>query len=563
MFCSNCGKELPDGSKFCNGCGSPQSITPNVTGIQQSRSLSDNQAPKDEVNGQEQKAGLKILLAALVAMLLIAIGIMAFLVVKRRMVSDDGEVVVTVSDKAEKSDGTETDTAPSDSETDSYVESDEVVPITESPEDIAARGALFVGVPTASMALRTNPGLGDDIINEYSAGVLFEYSGMAQMVEDREFYQVIELASGQKGFVAADYCTPVSFVYDDSNLTIVDTSEALYDYADMVSDLEELSSVYGDILNYSSVGTSVDGREIYKVILGNPNASDWIMIQAGIHGREYMSTQLVMRLMEYYAYYYKNGGSYNGISYQDLLNQTALVIVPMSNPDGIAISQYGEAGLNNPDRAYLLRECYERDKNSLILELDTNDDWNWADHYQDENFDRSTATNQEMITYETYLTLWKSNANGVDLNTNFDAGWEEVEKKAEPAYTSYKGSYALSEPESQILNQIALERDYKYYISYHAKGQLIYYDAKGNLPEVTAQSQNLANAVYEINKYKLVNTQKGYNVTLGGFGDWIQLKLNKPSVTVEIGKHPCPLGIEEFPAIFLRNREVWAKLCNM
>lgn len=563
MFCSKCGKELPDGSKFCSGCGSSQSIPSKVTETQHSQPRSDNQPPGNEENEQKQKTGLKILLAVLVSMLLVAIGIMIFLVVKRQMVSVGDEVVASVSDNEKKSDETEEDSVQADSQTDAYVESEETVPVTETAEEIAARGALLVGVPTKSMALRTNPGLGDDIINEYGAGVLFEYSGVSQMVEDREFYQVIELSSGQKGFVAADYCTPVSFVYDDADLTIVDTSDALYDYEDMISDLEELSAEYGEIVSYSSVGTSVDGREIYEVVLGNPNASDWIMIQAGIHGREYMSTQLVMKLMEYYAYYYNNGGTYNGISYQELLNQTAFVIVPMSNPDGIAISQYGEDGLNDPDRAFLLRECYERDKNSLVLELDTNDDWNWADHYQDENFDRSTAANQEMITYETYLTMWKANANGVDLNVNFDAGWEEIEKKAEPAYTSYKGSYALSEPESQILNQVALERDYKYYISYHAKGQLIYYDAKGNLPEVTARSQDLANTIYEINKYELVNTQKGYNVSLGGFSDWIQLGLNASSVTIEIGKHPCPLGIEEFPNIFLRNREVWAKLSSI
>ncbi|MBQ3105206.1 MAG: N-acetylmuramoyl-L-alanine amidase, partial [Lachnospiraceae bacterium] len=47
---------------------------------------------------------------------------------------------------------------------------------------------------------------------------------------------------------------------------------------------------------------------------------------------------------------------------------------------------------------------------------------------------------------------------------------------------------------------------------------------------------------------------------MGGFGDWIQLKLDRPSVTIESGKRPCPLTIEEFPGIWHRHRETWAML---
>ena len=62
--------------------------------------------------------------------------------------------------------------------------------------------------------------------------------------------------------------------------------------------------------------------------------------------------------------------------------------------------------------------------------------------------------------------------------------------------------------------------------------------------------------------YEPVNTNNAYNVNLGGFGDWVQLVLGKPSVTIETGKKPCPLTLDEFPAIWHRNRESWAKLCQ-
>ena len=84
----------------------------------------------------------------------------------------------------------------------------------------------------------------------------------------------------------------------------------------------------------------------------------------------------------------------------------------------------------------------------------------------------------------------------------------------------------------------------------------------GNTPENTEASTNFATLLDNWIKYKMVNTNKGYNVNLGGFGDWVQLKLNKPSVTIESGKKPCPLGSEEFPAMWYRHRESWAMLAQ-
>ena len=93
-------------------------------------------------------------------------------------------------------------------------------------------------------------------------------------------------------------------------------------------------------------------------------------------------------------------------------------------------------------------------------------------------------------------------------------------------------------------------------------GQLIYYDVKGNRKENTEMSTKLADFFSEQLGYRTVNTNKGYNVNLGGFGDWIQLGLNKPSITIESGKMPCPLEAEEFPGIWYRHRESWAMIAD-
>lgn len=210
----------------------------------------------------------------------------------------------------------------------------------------------------------------------------------------------------------------------------------------------------------------------------------------------------------------------------------------------------------------LVYDCYLRDRVSLVLEEDMNGDWNWSDYYKREDYDREAEGKTEIISFEEYQMLWKSNANGVDLNNNFDAGWADIDLKTEPAFGNYKGAYPVSEPEAQILVAEAGKREYDYFISYHSKGQLIYYDVNGNTEETSEKSYALASDLQKILKYEPLNTQKGYNVNLGGFSDWVQLDLQGASVTIENGRHPCPLSIEEFDAMWYRNRESWAMLCE-
>ena len=335
----------------------------------------------------------------------------------------------------------------------------------------------------------------------------------------------------------------------------------MYTYDQMKEDIAILCETYAECLSYETVGSSVDGRDIYEVCLGSPEAQHHIFVQAAIHGREYMTAQLVMRMLEYYAANYESG-TFHGKSYRELLEKTAIHVIPMSNPDGVTISQLGVGAMYHEEIGQLIYDCYLRDRESLVFEEDANKDMNWADYYKQEDFDREAEGKTEIISFEEYQTLWKSNANGVDLNSNFDAGWQSIDLKEYPAYGSYKGTYAESEPETQILAAEAVRREYDYFISYHSKGQLIYYDVAGNDAKTSQASAALASALESIIKYKPLNTQKGYNVNLGGFGDWVQLSLHGASVTIENGKHPCPLQIGEFGAIWNRNRESWAMLCE-
>jgi len=433
---------------------------------------------------------------------------------------------------------------------------------TERPEEDEADFSIpLIAVPVATMSLRQEPGLSDEsVIREIATGERMLWNGEMESAQERDFYRVM-LEDGAMGFVAADYCTPYGFDYDESALDIVDTSKELYSYEEMLQDIGELEARYPQAVQSRVMGESVDGRDLVEVILGNPEADNQIMVQAAIHGREYMTSLLVMKMTEYYAHYYEDG-EYNGVPYRDLLEQTGIRIVPMANPDGVTISQYGAEALYNPACAEAVWECYERDKEDLIYREDGYGYLYWQDIFQSENFDRYEEGYDQIISFAEYERIWKANANGVDLNRNFDVGWEEMELREQPSYGSFKGWSPVSEPETQALVTLAKERDYEAYISYHSRGQLIYMDTEGNTQEVSDRSRMLAEALRELNRYSLVDADQDTEAVMGGFGDWIQLNLQEAGCTVEVGKGPCPLDISEFPSIWNRNRETWARLCS-
>ncbi len=417
---------------------------------------------------------------------------------------------------------------------------------------------ILIAVPLDFLPLRDTPGYDGEVLKEIQFGTYLIWDGTKEVAKNRDFYYVTVLDTGETGFVDSTYVPPVDYLCSPKDdLDIVDVSSALYSYEDMMEDIDILCERYGDILKKKSLGKSLCGRDIEMVILGNADASHKVMVQSGIHGREYITVQLTMKLVEYYAYYY-NKADFNGTPYYELFDNLAFYIIPMSNPDGVSISQFGESAVPEEFRQYL-REAYESDKETFVYTKDTNDEYAWYDNYKN-TIGRSNILNDEPIPYDEYLRLWKANAEAVDINVNFDAGWYDLDVKDYLSCSYYRGPAPDSEPETNILCEAATSEDFDCYISYHARGQLIYYDAAGTRKETADKSKLLADIISYVNRNILVEAKSQDTLNLAGFGDWVQLVLDKPGNTVEVGKFTCPTDIKEFPAIFCRNRESWAAL---
>ena len=313
-------------------------------------------------------------------------------------------------------------------------------------------------------------------------------------------------------------------IYDVTN-PVVKVAEK-YSYDQMVQDINTLKMKYGNKMQVNTIGTSLDGRAIYDCIIGNVSAPRHILIQGGIHGREYLNPLLLMQQMEMALANYDTG-SFNGNSLSSMFSQVAVHFVPMTNPDGITISQFGPDMLRSQTLKDAVSTCYVMD----------------------------TAAGRTSEDTAGYFSKWKANAEGVDLNLNFDALWQQVSSTEFPSYSGYKGTAPGSEPETQALMNLYNDSRYnwKAVIHYHSMGNVIYWDILGN--KVQAESSELANLMSTVTGgYRLLPSEGG-----GGYKDWIRLSSKPvPSVTLETGKVSCPMPISEYSSIWTDNRLTWA-----
>lgn len=303
------------------------------------------------------------------------------------------------------------------------------------------------------------------------------------------------------------------------------TPTGKYSYEEMCQDLKELEARYGSGRVRSRViGTSLDGRDILEAVIGNADADKHILITAGMHAREYMMPLLVMKQLEYGLEFYDTG-SYAGVPLSRLLNEVAIHYVPMVNPDGITLSQFGVGAIRSQDLRQMIRKSYDADV---------------ADGF-------TTAT------YEEYQTIWKSNARGVDLNLNFPSDWELVDSREHPSFLNYRGSTVLSEPESRALAKLVNERTWKASIGFHSMGNVIYWEnAKSS---VSQWSGELADVAAKSTGYTTASGGAGY----GGFNDWTQtLSAPIPGMTIEVGGVTCPMPFDQWNDVWYRSKMVWA-----
>ncbi len=153
--------------------------------------------------------------------------------------------------------------------------------------------------------------------------------------------------------------------------------------------------------------------------------------------------------------------------------------------------------------------------------------------------------------------LYKANARGVDLNVNFDARWAKGEKNVFIAgRENYVGKKPFSEPETIALRDFTLKVKPDATISYHSKGEEIYYEffQSGKIKE---RDYSFAKTVAKCTGYQIKSTPN----SCGGYKDWCIEKLKIPALTIEVGSDflSHPIGENNLDEIYYKNKQVIEK----
>lgn len=271
-----------------------------------------------------------------------------------------------------------------------------------------------------------------------------------------------------------------------------------FDHKALEDSLADLQIKY-NFIKVTSLTQSILGKSIPLVTLGKGKKS--IIYVGAHHGMEWITSAILTEFLKDFCEEYKHGNHKYDISARVLFETRKIHIIPMLNPDGV---EYCIHGINSSNVLY----------------------------------DRLIKMNNRKNDFSD----WQANARGVDLNHNYNAGFQEYKiiernESISPGPTKHSGEYSESEPETRaICNFIRFEQP-DMAITLHTQGEEIYYTSG---EQSTLVSLPIVKTLARLTGYKIsfpTGTAK-----YGGFTDWFIDEFNKPSFTMEcgLGKNPLP-----------------------
>lgn len=283
-----------------------------------------------------------------------------------------------------------------------------------------------------------------------------------------------------------------------------------YEYLEVKKIIDRLLDTYA-FLKCRSIGRSCAGRDIFCLQIGN--ADEYVLYAAAIHGSEHITCNIALRFAEEVCEALLTGTEIAGLDARRALYGRGLLIIPLVNPDGCEISIKGESGAG-----------YMAGKIRRLCNGD--------------------------------FKHWNANLRGVDINHNFNAGWEELhtlERDAGifgPAPTRFGGFSPESEPETLALTELCRKENIRHVIALHTQGEVIYWTYGDRQPK---RSAKMAEIMAAESGYAL-EVPTGLSVG-GGFKDWFIDEFSRPGFTLEIGKGQNPLPIGTMSRLYSQIRE--------
>ena len=257
-------------------------------------------------------------------------------------------------------------------------------------------------------------------------------------------------------------------------------------YAELQAELPALAARFPGLAKVSVVGKSVEQRDILGIKISDnvdaEEAEPSVLFVGGHHAREWISVDVPFLLAEYLLENYQSN-----VRVKSLVDNGEIWIIPLLNPDG---HQY------------------------------------------------SVTTNR----------LWRKNrANngdgsfGVDLNRNYSYQWGGPGSSGDTFSETYRGPRAFSEPESQALRDLSVNRQFTALISYHNYSQLVLFPwgyTNAPAPDAALLDQlatTMADSILQVHNKRYTPQQSSdLYLASGDATDWLYGTSQAPAFTIEL-----------------------------
>ncbi len=283
------------------------------------------------------------------------------------------------------------------------------------------------------------------------------------------------------------------------------------DYGTVSGLVKALVSRY-PFLYTAPIGKSVMGRSLHGITLGS--GSHRVLMAAAFHGQEWLTALVCLRLCEELCRSLDKDTPLAEWNVRRAMSGRCLVFVPLVNPDGVEIALKGSQAAG----------C---------------------------SAERVRAVGGDVH------GMWQANANGVDINHNFNAGFEKLQQAEQKSGIfgfsprQWGGPHPESEPETQALVALCERAQFRHIVALHSQGEEIYWQYGEHTPSC---SELMAQVMAAASGYT-VATPTGL-ASHGGFKDWFIETYRRPGFTFELGRGVNPLPLSDFEKIYEKAREM-------
>jgi murein tripeptide amidase MpaA len=262
-----------------------------------------------------------------------------------------------------------------------------------------------------------------------------------------------------------------------------------HSYSELEAALESLEQAHPQIAQLSTVGLSLENRNIFALKISDNVTRDEeeaeVLFTGCHHAREWISVEVPLLLAQYLLENYASDPQV-----RRAVDRSEIWIVPLVNPDGLE---------------YSIRSYRYWRKNRRL------------------NADGSF---------------------GVDLNRNYGYAWgyDDSGSSPEPASEVYRGAAPFSEPETRAVRDLFEQRDFRALVSYHSFSQVILFPwGYADIPTgQEARDGSIASAMSSLMRavngrvYEYGASSAALYLTNGDTTDWAFGIAGIPAYTIEL-----------------------------